>query len=83
MHLCLNFVLIDDYAYYINITIELTLIHSYDPLIEEYPQQCLVKHNVGSVRSRTRHLTINDRQYMFFVKGILIKCQFNIIFINI
>ena len=55
----------------------------YDPLNDEYPQQCVVRHDLSSVRSRTRHLTINDRQDMFVVMSILIKCQFNIIFINI
>jgi hypothetical protein len=39
----------------------------YDPLNDEYPQQCVVRHNLSSVRSRTRHLTINDRQDMFVV----------------
>ena len=51
----------------------LTIIHRYDPLNEKYQQQCVVRHNVSSVRSRTRHLTINDRQDMFVVKSILIK----------
>ena len=61
----------------------ITLIICYDPLNDEYPQQCVVRHNLSSVCSRTRHLTINDKQDMFVVKSILIKCQFNIIFINI
>ena len=55
----------------------------YDPINDEYPQQCVVRHNLSSVRSRARHLTVNDRQDMFVLKSILIKCQFNIIFINI
>jgi hypothetical protein len=37
----------------------------YDPLNDEYPQQCVVRHNLSSVRSRARHLAINDRQDMF------------------
>jgi len=45
----------------------------YDPLNDEYPQQCVVRHNLSSVRSRTRHLTINDKQDMLVVKSILIK----------
>ena len=42
---------------------------TYDPLNYEYPKQCVVKHNLSSDRSRTRHLTINDTQDMFVVKG--------------
>ena len=37
----------------------------YDLLNDEYPQQCVVRHNVSSVRSMTRHLTINDRQDIY------------------
>jgi hypothetical protein len=55
---------------------------TYDPLNDEYPKQCVVRHNLSSVHSRTRYLTINDTQDMYVVKSILIKCQFNIIFIN-
>jgi hypothetical protein len=55
---------------------------TYDLLTDEYPKQCVVRHNLSSVRSSTRYLTINDTQDMYVVKSILIKCQFNIIFIN-
>jgi hypothetical protein len=53
-------------------------VHSYDPLNEEYPQKCVLRHNVSSILSSTRHLTINDRPDMFIVKSILVKCQHNI-----